>query len=125
VAARHNGSQAEFAVAVEDDIGAAPRVVVLYRELPAMTWQKAELIYNPLLQVATGAVPTTAEVMEYFVQAVDSNGNVAVALDHGNAWLLAGGPTVTPTPTTTPTATPTVVPPAGHDSYLPVVHKSN
>jgi hypothetical protein len=125
VAARHNGSQAEFAVAVEDDIGAAPRVVLLYRELPAMTWQKAELIYNPLLQVATGAVPTTAEAMEYFVQAVDSNGNVAVALDHGNAWLLAGGPTVTPTPTTTPTATPTVVPPVGYDYYLPVLRKSN
>jgi hypothetical protein len=127
VAAGRNGSQVDFTMAVEDDIGATPRVVVLYRELPSMTWQKVELLYNPLQQVATGTVPATAEVMAYFVQAVDSSGNVSLALDHGNAWLLAGGPFTppTPTPTVTPTPTATAVPPVGHNYYLPVVRKSN
>ena len=108
VRARRNGDQVEFSVVVEDDIGATPRVVVLYYELPSMTWQKLELTYHPNSQMAMGSVTATNEVMGYFVQAVDGNGNVMVALDHGNEWLLTGGPTP---------------PPPVFYNYLPFIHK--
>jgi hypothetical protein len=120
-AQRAAGHQVQFSIAVGDDIGATPRVVVLYRELPSTTWQKVELTYDPTQQRATGIVPAAAETMAYFVQAVDSNGNVTLALNHGNEWLLTGGPTTGPTPTPTATA----VPPVNHSNYLPVLRKDN
>jgi hypothetical protein len=121
VGAKRTGNQVNFGVAVEDDIGATPRVVVLYRELPSTSWQMVELTYNPTLQVAVGSVQSTAEVMAYFVQAVDSNGNVSLALNHGNEWLLAGGSSITPTPS----ATPTAVPPEDYNNYLPFIRKND
>jgi hypothetical protein len=41
------------------------------------------LTYNPLTQHATGSVPGLGGQFEYFVQAVDPTGKVALALDHG------------------------------------------
>jgi hypothetical protein len=135
VEAERSNTMVNFTALVQDDIGAIPRVVVLYREAPATNWQMVELSYDPLTQLATGSAESLAEETAYFVQAVDGNGNVALALDHGNEFVLVGGPTTTPTPTmtTTPTATPvmtptvtptaTAVPPTGEKIYLPFIER--
>ena len=39
-------------------------------------------------QPAMGSVSGLSGQIEYFVQAVDSTGNVALALDHGNPFAL-------------------------------------
>jgi hypothetical protein len=73
-----------FQVQVDDDRGDIQRVVVLYRELDQDSWSKAELRYDPARGWATGSVARARGPIEYFVQAVDPTGNVALALDHGN-----------------------------------------
>ncbi|MCP4421486.1 MAG: hypothetical protein GY805_33160 [Chloroflexi bacterium] len=85
-------SQINFHMQVTDDSGEIERVVILYRELPATTWQLAELTYNSQTQEATGAifVPLDIEI-QYFAQAVDGSGNVSVALSHGLPYFATKG----------------------------------
>ena len=71
-----------FDAFVTDDSGSVARVVVLYRLLTSQQWSKVELSYDPLTQHATGFVAGLGGRFEYFVQAVDPTGNVALALDH-------------------------------------------
>jgi hypothetical protein len=82
-----------FNILVSDDTAQAgasqvARVVVLYRTLNGTTWKRAELTYNASTQTATGTVSGEGAIIEYFVQAVDTTGNVALALDHGNPFVL-------------------------------------
>ena len=79
------GQELHFEVTVTDDVGDIERVIVLYRELPGTEWQLVELTYDPETAVAAGSVVVAGEV-EYFAQAVDSGGNVALALDHANVY---------------------------------------
>ena len=73
-----------FRALVTDDQYDLRRVVILYRPLSVNTWSRADLAYDPLTHYAFASVPPLAEDFEYFVQAVDPAGNVALALDHGN-----------------------------------------
>ena len=82
-------SDMTFRVKVKDDSGDVQRVVVLYRTPGSFAWTKVELDYNEVTGwasykvkgLATNGVATN---IEYFAQAVDPTGNVALALDHGN-----------------------------------------
>jgi hypothetical protein len=72
-----------------DQMSGVSRVIVLYRLGAETTWRKAELTYTEptadSIGMAVGTVaPLTGETIEYFAQAVDGAGNVALALDHGN-----------------------------------------
>ncbi|MCP5094462.1 MAG: hypothetical protein GY943_02790, partial [Chloroflexi bacterium] len=80
------GTRLNFEVMVTDGTNDLHRVVVLYRELPGTTWQLVELSYDLETAIASGHVEVEGEV-EYFVQAVDPGGNVALALDHGEAFF--------------------------------------
>ena len=82
------GQGVTFNVLATDDRESISRVVVLYRSTTRNVWSKAELTYNPATQTATGSVSGLSGQIEYFVQAVDSTGNVALALDHGNPFAL-------------------------------------
>jgi hypothetical protein len=73
-----------FRVWEEDGGGAIQRTVVLYRRLHETSWSRAELAYDPATDWAEGSVPPVDGPIEYFVQAVDAVGNVALFLDHGN-----------------------------------------
>jgi hypothetical protein len=73
----------KFRVQVDDDRFAIQRTVVLYRTLDSTTWSKAELVYDETTGWATGTVDPVDSPIEYLAQAVDSTGNVALALDHG------------------------------------------
>jgi hypothetical protein len=67
------------------------RVVVLYRTVDSAMWSKLELTYNAAAQTATGSVSNPEFVdmpVEFFVQAVDVTGNVALALDYGNPFVI-------------------------------------
>jgi hypothetical protein len=75
-----------FRARVSDDSSLIQRVVVLYRRTNTNAWSKVDLTYNPLSGWATGSVGMAPAPIEYFVQAVDSTGNVALVLDHGNAF---------------------------------------
>ncbi len=59
------------------------RVIVLYRQTNEFSWTKKELIDNPATGDAETTVPLPTGPIEYFAQAVDTAGNVALALDHG------------------------------------------
>jgi hypothetical protein len=69
---------------VDDDSGEILRTVVLYRRMGDNFWTLAELTYDPDTGWAEGTVPAVDGPIEYFAQAVDPTGNVALALDHGN-----------------------------------------
>jgi uncharacterized repeat protein (TIGR01451 family) len=71
-------------VRVDDDAGDVARVVVLYRGEDDTSWAKAELPYNAASGLAETFLAPVARPIYYFAQAVDSAGNVALALDHGN-----------------------------------------
>ena len=61
-------------------------LALLYWLVGTNAWTKAELTYNPATQQATGTLAGLNGPIEYFAQAVDPSGNVALALDHGNAF---------------------------------------
>jgi hypothetical protein len=77
------GGGVTFSVLVTDDSGQVARVVGLYRLLTSNAWSKTELTYDPATRLAWGRVAGLDGALEYFVQAVDPTGNVALALDHG------------------------------------------
>jgi hypothetical protein len=79
-----------FRVRVEDDSWSVARVVVLYRESSSNTWAKVELPYSAGAEWAEATVSGLGSEIEYFVQAVDPTGNVALALDHGHAYSTVG-----------------------------------
>jgi hypothetical protein len=76
-----------FRISVEDDSGAVMRVVLLYRDPGERTWSMLELSFNPETGRAEGHVPGLKGPIYYFAQAVDASGNVALALDHGLAFV--------------------------------------
>ena len=89
-AQQHNG-QTSFRVMLTDDDallgGKGPRVLVLYRNAASNTWHSTELSYDSLTGWARGTIAQSGQV-DYFVQAVDASGNVALALDHGNPFTV-------------------------------------
>jgi hypothetical protein len=88
-----------FQAIVTDDDSGVMRVVVLYRKLTSNTWSLAELTYNAGDQTAsqTVTIPGGGEV-EYFFQAADNTGNVALGLNHNNYYRV----TVTDDPISAP-----------------------
>ena len=86
VRALQSDTGVSFRVRVEDDSWSVARVVVLYREGSSNTWSKIELPYNAGTGWAEGTVSGLGSEVEYFSQAVDPTGNVALALDHGRAY---------------------------------------
>jgi hypothetical protein len=85
------GGTATFDVLVNDSGGTVQRVIVLYRLLTSNTWTRLELSYNAGTQRATGSVSGVTGPAEFIVQAADSSGNVALALDHGNPFAVTAG----------------------------------
>jgi hypothetical protein len=74
----------QFRVQVEDDSGEIERAVVLYRPLASAIWSRCELSHSVATGWAEGSAAPVSGPIEYFAQAVDSTGNVALATDHGN-----------------------------------------
>jgi hypothetical protein len=60
--------------------------VILYRRLTDKSWSKLELTYNADQGNATSSAAGLAGDFEYFVQAVDATGNVALALNQGESY---------------------------------------
>jgi hypothetical protein len=76
-----------FRVLVEDDSEVIQRTVVLYRPLTSNTWSRAELAHDTDSGWVEGSILPVRGGIEYFAQAVDPTGNVALALDHGAPFL--------------------------------------
>jgi hypothetical protein len=89
-------SYLQFRVQVDDDRWEIGRTVVLYRTQASNDWLLAELNYNRVSGWAEGKVEPVEGPIEYFAQAVDRTGNVALALDHGNPFteMKAGEPPI-------------------------------
>ena len=83
VEATPNAGNIDFTVQVSDVQSGIHRTVVLYRTLNETSWTMLDLTYSPFTGLATGSIPDPSETIEYFVQAVDESGNVALVLDHG------------------------------------------
>ena len=88
------GKTLAFNVRVDDhselgDDSGIMRVVVLYRNVNSNSWSRADLTYNAGTGIAqkTVVVPTTGQY-EYFVQAADNAGNVALGIDRGNYYKV-------------------------------------
>ncbi|MFQ5575438.1 MAG: hypothetical protein ACE5G8_00465, partial [Anaerolineae bacterium] len=75
-----------FRALVEDDAGQVTRVVALYRSAGQTSWTPLELAQDSAAGYFTADIPPLPGQVYYFVQAVDATGNVALALDHGNAF---------------------------------------
>jgi hypothetical protein len=75
--------QTVFTVTVADASNAVVRVIVLYRPVSGNSWAKVELTQTSPTQWA-GAANATG--LDYFAQAVDASGNVAVGLNYGAAF---------------------------------------
>ena len=81
------GTTMTFDVRVTDDSGNVARVVVLYRETTDNAWKMAELNLDSATQTWRKSSESGLRgEIEFFAQAVDPSGNVALALDHGNAF---------------------------------------
>jgi hypothetical protein len=91
VEATRAAGDVQFRVHAEDDSGTVMRVVILYRSHNANTWSMLELPYDAGTGWAEGSAPGLGDSIYYFAQAVDSSGNVALALDHGQAFSLGTG----------------------------------
>jgi Bacterial Ig domain len=83
------GDQAAFSVEASDS-GGVKRVVVGYHDGSA--WKFVDL--RPDGDTWTGGAPTTTQGAEFFVQAVDASGNVALAVFKGRYYLVATPPPV-------------------------------
>ena len=69
------------------------RVLVLFLGGSSGAWTPVEL-QQGAGNLWTGSAPTSASSVQYFVQAVDSHGNVAVSTNKG--YYFAGAPAGTP-----------------------------
>jgi hypothetical protein len=83
VDAQATGNTLTFSALLDDGQTGVHRTRVLYRSLASTSWSGLDLTYNAATGVASGVAPLPAGSYEYFVQAVDNAGNVAVAMDHG------------------------------------------
>ena len=81
-----------FQVAVSDESGTIQRVVVLYRYTTESSWSLINLTHNNTTGTATGNIEAKDGTLEYFVQAVDQAGNVALVLDHNDPYSLTLSP---------------------------------
>ena len=88
VQATPSATTLDFAVLLDDNQTSIHRTRVLYRNLADDSWSGLDLTYNAATGVATGSIPLINGTVEYFVQAVDNAGNVALSLDHGLPYLL-------------------------------------
>jgi hypothetical protein len=86
-------TQLKFRVRVGDDSGSLQRVVMLYRRLSEPRWSLVDLNYNAANGWAEVNLPKIMEPIEYFAQAVDPSGNVALSLNHGTPYtsVINGG----------------------------------
>ena len=82
------GAALRISAVVNDDSGQAPTVVLLYRALDSRTWLSATLPYSATTQPASLTINGVRKPVEFFIQAVDGSGNVALALDHGNPYQV-------------------------------------
>ena len=73
----------DFTVELSDKEAGVYRTVVLYRDTAVSSWSNLDLTYDAGTGLATGSIPLPSGTIEYFVQAVDNAGNVALVLDHG------------------------------------------
>ena len=101
--------QSTFRVLSEDNAGLVQRIVVLYRERGTNSWTPVDLVFDWSTGWASASVELSTTEIEFFVQALDASGNIALALDHGN-------------PFHTYEETYTI---RGHLNYLPVMSKQN
>jgi hypothetical protein len=85
------GNILEFEVEVADETSGVERVVILYRGQGQRSWSRAELGAADIDDVARGSVIAPFGGVEYFVQAVDASGNVALATESGAPFVVAGG----------------------------------
>jgi hypothetical protein len=110
VSAAANGSAVNIATEVSDSGGSIVRVLALYRD--GAVWRSADLTKlssSGGVDKWVGNGPATNTVIDIFVQAVDSSGNVAVTSDKATLFQAAGstqnfaptvnaGPDITATP---------------------------
>jgi hypothetical protein len=61
---------------------------MLYRRLSEPRWSLVDLNYNAANGWAEVNLPKIMEPIEYFAQAVDPSGNVALSLNHGTPYTL-------------------------------------
>jgi hypothetical protein len=85
------GNLLNFEVEVVDDSGSVERVVVLYRGQNQRHWSMLELGAVDGDDVARGTAVSPYGIVEYFVQAVDDTGNVALATNSGAPFIVPGG----------------------------------
>ena len=81
-------SQTFFQVEVKDAPENLQRVVVLYRSTLDASWSLLDLAYNPASGFWEASAPLAPRYIEYFAQAVDQAGNVALALDYGKPFII-------------------------------------
>ncbi|MCA9999865.1 MAG: thrombospondin type 3 repeat-containing protein, partial [Anaerolineales bacterium] len=88
VAAEQEDRTFTIRVGVGDEQTAVNRVLILYRPLDQNSWSSLDLTYDEVNRWATGSITASTDSVEFFVQAVDTAGNVALALDHGQPFYL-------------------------------------
>jgi hypothetical protein len=84
------------------------RVVILYAPTGGSgprAWQRLEPVWNSATGYAEATIPLPGGRIQFFAQAVDATGNVALALDHGNPFLFGVADTTPPDITPTITGT--------------------
>ena len=85
--ARQEGARVDFKVGASDSSG-LHRVLVAYTDSRGV-WSSVDLSYDPAMAKWTGSITAEAGI-EWFVQAVDGVGNVAVAGDKGTYYTEQG-----------------------------------
>jgi hypothetical protein len=87
--------------ATDNSTDTVKRILVLFREVrtePSSDWRSLELVQTPDTNRWTGGALIASSEVEYFVQAVDSSGNVAVASNKGRLHEASSLPSPPPPP---------------------------
>jgi hypothetical protein len=90
--------------ATDNSPATVKRVLVVFREVrteASSDWRSVELVQTPGTNRWTGGARITSSEVEYFVQAVDSSGNVAVASNKGRLHEASSLPSLPPEVTVT------------------------
>jgi uncharacterized repeat protein (TIGR01451 family) len=85
--------------ATDNSPATVKRVLVLFREVsaePSSDWRSVELVQTPGTNRWTGGALVSSSEIEYFVQAVDSAGNVGVASNKGRLHQALSLPSLPP-----------------------------
>jgi Tol biopolymer transport system component len=94
------GSVVSFVVrATDNSPDTVKRVLVVFREVraePTSDWRSVELVQTPGTNRWTGGALISSGEVEYFVQAADSAGNVAVAANKGRLHKALSLPSLPP-----------------------------